>query len=141
MISVPQIVYVLSCGFLLCLGPSPATEAHNKAVTACSLQAGPFAPRHGWQVPPVEHMNDIAYGGQPKGNLTIKDEVLRVEGPNDFVQVPESKEGRLRIDGRTPRAGNLELNEAKLKDQNYAYLIPSDRGYCINVEDPLFDMY
>ena len=139
MISVPQIVYVLSCGFLLSLGPSPAAEAHNKAVTACSLQAGPFAPRHGWQVPPVEHMNDIAYGGQSKGDLTIKDEVLRVEGPNDFVRVPESKEGRLRIDGRTPRAGNLELNEAKLKDQNYARSLPSDRGDCINVEDHLFD--
>ena len=137
MISVSHIVYVLSCGFLLCLGPSPAAEAHNKAVIACTL-AGPFVPRHGWQAPPLEHMNDVS-GGQSKGDLTIKDEGLRVEGPNDFVRVPESIEGRLRIDGKTSRAGKLELNEAKLKDQNYARSIPSDRGDCINVEDHLFD--
>jgi hypothetical protein len=132
MISVPQVVCYLSCGLMLCLGPPPVAEAHNKVVTACALKADPFAPRHGWQMPIVEQMNDIAHGGQAKGGLTIKDDVLHVEGTHDFVRVPESKEGRLRIDGTTPRAGKLELGnriEARMKDQNYAYSIPSDQGY------------
>ena len=119
---------------MLCLGPSPFAEAHNKVVTACVLTAGPFDPRHGLRVPTVEQMNDIAHGGQSKGGLTIKDDVLHVEGTHDFVRVPESKEGRLRIDGTTPRAGKLELGnriEARMKDQNYAYSIPSDQGYCM----------
>jgi hypothetical protein len=79
-------------------------------------------------------MNDIAHGDQSKGGLTINDDVLHVEGTHDFVRVPESKEGRLRIDGTTPRPGKLELGnriEARMKDQNYAYSMPSDQGYCM----------
>jgi hypothetical protein len=134
MISVPQVVCCLACGLMLCLGLSPVAEAHNKVVTACALKAGPFAQRHGWQVPTVEQLNNIAHGGQSKGGLTIKDDVLHVEGTHDFVRVPESKEGRLRIDGTTPRAGKVELGnriEARLKGQDYAYSIPSDQRFCM----------
>jgi hypothetical protein len=134
MISLTQVVCCLACGLMLCLGLSPVAEAHNKVVTACALKAGPFAPRHGWQVPTVEQLNNIAHGGQSKGGLTIKDDVLHVEGTHDFVRVPESKEGRLRIDGTTPRAGKVELGnriEARMKDQDDAYSIPSDQGYCM----------
>jgi len=108
MSSIPEVVGVLSCGFMLCLGLSPSAEAYNEAVSAGELTAGYFAQRHGGETPAAKPRNGIERG-QPKGARTIKGDVLRVEGSNYFVQGPEEKEGRLRIDETTPRARNISF--------------------------------
>lgn len=108
MSSIPEVVCVLSCGFLLCLGPSAFAKAHNEAVSEGELTAGYFAQRHGGGKPAAKQRNDMERG-QHRGGQTIKGEVLRVEGSNDFVQGPEEKEGRLRIDETTPRARSISF--------------------------------
>ena len=127
MISVPRVVCVLSCGFMLSLEVSPAAEA---TMTACDLKAGLLALRHGGQEPGTKQMNDMERD-QLQSGKTITGEVLRVEDPNYFVQGPEDKEGRLRIDPTTPRARSIKpdnRNEAKANHQNDALSIPLDQG-------------
>ena len=130
MISGPEVVCVLSCGFMLCLGLSPAAEAHTGTVTACDLKAGLFALTHGGHEPGTKQMNERE-GGQSKSGKTITGEVLRVEDTTYFVQGPAHKEGRLRIDDTTLRARNTEpgnRNAAKANDQNDALSIPLDHA-------------
>lgn len=105
MISVPKVVGVLSCGFLLCLGLSHAAEAHNRTLAADEQNAKQTAPRPGSPETGQTHLHGRE-GGQSQGQKTIKSDVLRVEGTNCFVQGQEGKEGRLRIDETTPRANH-----------------------------------
>jgi hypothetical protein len=102
----PKVVGVLSCGFMLILGLSHVAEAQTEAVNAGELKAGYFAPRQPGQEPGEKHMNDRA-GGESEGGMTVKGDVLRLEGTHCFVRGPESKEGRLRLDETTLRARNI----------------------------------
>jgi hypothetical protein len=135
MVCVPKVVGVLSFGVLfygcmLVLGLSHVAEAQSEAVNVGELKAGYFATRQGGQEPSEKHMNDRAEG-ESKGHTTIKGDVLRVEGTNCFVQGPESKEGRLRIDETTLRARNIGWvigARPKMNNQNYALSILSDQA-------------
>ena len=141
MISVPEVVCVISCWFMLCLGLSPSSEAHDKALAAGEfIKAGHFAPKHGGEESGAKQADDTERL-QPRGGKTIKGEALRVEGINYFVQGPEEKEGRLRLDATTARARNIEpgnRNEAKVKDQSYALPILLDQGVLQKRSRPVF---
>ena len=113
MISIPKIVSVLSCGFLLCLGLSNAAQADNERspseVTKTDLQTD----RTGVQ----ENM--------------IRGEVLRVEGENYFIKGKDSTEVRLHTDQTTQMIGEIKHGdriEAKLNDQNHTLSMRSARG-------------
>ena len=63
MISLPKVVGVMSCGFLLCLGLSTAAQADNAASTADRLKADQSDRRQGGQEAGEKQMR--GYGGRP----------------------------------------------------------------------------
>ncbi len=108
MVSIPKIVGVISCGFLLSLGLSHAAQADNVASAADELKADQMA------------------GGQLKGGKTITGEVLRVEYGDYFVKGQDGKEVRLHTDKSTQMMGQIKKGdriEAKVNDQNHALSI------------------
>jgi hypothetical protein len=137
MVSIPKVVGVLSCGFLLCLGLSHAAQADNAASAAdekkadqSEMKADQTDRRQGGQEAGEKQMNDME-GGQPNGGKMITGEVLRVEGTNCFVKGQDGKEVRLHIDVTTLKAKNIEPGdriEAKVNEQNHALSIRSARG-------------
>ena len=135
MVSIPKVVGVLSCGFLLCLGLSNAVQAGNAASAAEEMKAeraGSDASdrRQGGQAS-EKQMNDEMGSGQLKVGKTIKGEVLRVEGENYFVKGQDGKEVRLHTDKTTEKTGTINLGdriEAKVNEENHALSIRSARG-------------
>ena len=124
MVSIPKVVGVISCGFLLFLGLSHVPQAGNAALAADELKAGQS---EGGQ-PGQKKLDDPMKGGQSKGGKTIKGEVLRVEDGNYFVKGGNNKEVRLHTDNTTQITGNIQQGdwiEAKLNDQNHALSIIS----------------
>jgi hypothetical protein len=120
MVSIPKIVGVISCGFLLSLGLSHAAQADNPASAADEMKPDQSDQRQGVQETDEQQMNDME-GGQSKGGKTITGEVVRVEGDNCFVKGQDGKEVRLHIDLTTLKAKNIEPGdriEAKMNDQN-----------------------
>ncbi len=105
MISLPNVVGILSCGFMLCLGLSSAAEG---TLTDDELQIDHSAASHGRKEVGKSELHEIE-GGQRQGGKTIKGEMLRVEGAHGFVKGREKKEGRLRIDETTPKVRNIVL--------------------------------
>jgi hypothetical protein len=117
MISIPKVVGLMSCGFLLCLGLSNAAQAGNAASAADEMKAG----------------QSDRKGGQAglKSGHTIEGEVLRVEGDNYFVKGQDGKEVRLHTDQTTQQTGNISQGdriEAMVNDQNHALSIRSAQG-------------
>ena len=108
MVSIPKIVGVISCGFLLSLGLSHAAQADNVASAADELKAAQME------------------GGHLKGGETIKGEVLRVEYGEYFVKGQDGKEVRLHTDKTTQMMGQIKKGdriEAKVNEQNHALSI------------------
>ncbi len=101
MVSIPKIVGLLSCGFLLCLGLSMAAHAGEaEEPGAIRLQLA----------------------------KTIKGELVRVEYGEYVVKGQDGKEVRLTTDKTTQTMGQLKKGdriEAKVNDQNHAMLIRS----------------
>lgn len=131
MVSVPKIVGVLSCGALLCLGLSTATQAGNAASAADDMQADQTDRRQGGQEARDKHLQDPMRGGQSQNSKTITGEVLRVEGDNYFVNGKDGKEVRLHTDDTTKMTENIRQGdriEADVNDQNHALSIRSARG-------------
>ena len=84
MVSIPKILGVLSCGFLLCLGLSHAAQADNAAASAdekkaaqSEMKADQTDWRQGGQEAGERQMNDVQ-GGQSTGGKTMArtDEVV-----------------------------------------------------------------
>ena len=114
MVSIPKVVGVLSCGFLLCLGLSHSAQAENAASAADDMKAG--------QVDQKEMVF------QMKSLRTIQGEVLRVEGANYLIQEQDGKEVSLQTDQTTLKAGKINPGdriEAKVDENNYALSIHS----------------
>lgn len=110
MASIPKVVGLMSCGFLLCLGLSNAAQAADE------MKGG---------------QADQMKGGDSERGKTIKGEVLRVEGDNYFVKGPDGKEVRLHTDQTTQKTGTIHQGdgiEAKVNDQNHALSIRSAQG-------------
>ena len=101
MVSIPKVVGVLSCGFLLCLGLSTAA--------------------HAGQV-------DEDGASRLERAKTIKGELLRVEYGEYVVKGKDGKEVRFTTDKMTQMMGQLKKGdriEAKVNDQNHALSIRS----------------
>jgi hypothetical protein len=132
MVSIPKVVGVMSCGFLLCLGLSNTVRADNATSTADSkLKGDQTDRRQGGQDAGEKQMSDEMKGGQSKDGKMIKGEVLRVEGDNYFVKVKNGKEVRLHTDNTTKMMGEIKKGDrivAKVNTENHALSIRSARG-------------
>jgi hypothetical protein len=145
MASIPTMVGVLSCGFLLSLGLSNVAQVHA-ASTADSVKAKQTDRRQGGQEPGEKQM-DKPEDGQSLGERTIKGEVLRIEGEKDVhekgldvtepsyivIKAQNGEEVRLHVDLNTQQAKNMVIEqgdqiEAKVDDQNHALSIFSDQA-------------
>ena len=129
MVTIPKVVGVLSCGFLLCLGLSTTSQADNAASEADSkLKAEQTDRRQGGQDAGEKQVREEMKGGDSTGGKTITGEVLRVEGNDCFIKGQDGKEVRLHIDATTLQARNIEPGErieAKVNDQNHVLSILS----------------
>ncbi len=115
MVSIPKVIGLMSCGFLLCLGLS------NAALATDDMKAGQ-PERQGGQAGLKGEQDKL------KGGHMITGEVLRVEGENYFVKGQDGKEVRLHTDDTTQKIGNIRQGdriEADVNDQNHALSIRS----------------
>jgi hypothetical protein len=123
MVSIPKVVGVLSCSFLLCLGLSQAAQAENVASAADDMKGGQPS-RQGGQAGLKGEQDKL------KAGHMIEGQVLRVEGDNYFVKGQDGKEVRLHTDQTTQKTGNIrqgDLIEAEVNDQNHALSIRSTK--------------
>jgi hypothetical protein len=121
MVSIPKVVGVMSCGFLLCLGLSTAAQAGNAASAADELKAGQ-PDREGGQADLKGEQEKL------KGGHMITGEVLRVESDIYFVKGQDGKEVRMYTDKTTIILGNIRQGdriEATVDEQNHALSIRS----------------
>ena len=131
MVSIPKIVGVMSCGFLLCLGLSHAAQAGDAAPTTDEMKADQSDRRQGGQEAGEKQVSDEMKGGQSKDGKMITGELLRVEGENYFVKGEDGKEVRMYTDKTTKKVGNIRQGdriEAKMNDENHALSIRSAQG-------------
>ena len=115
MVSIPKVIGLTSCSFLLCLGLS------NAALATDDMKAGQ-PERQGGQAGLKGEQDKL------KGGHMITGEVLRIEGENYFVKGQDGKEVRLHTDATTQKTGNIrqgDLIEAEVNDQNHALSIRS----------------
>jgi hypothetical protein len=131
MVSIPKVVGVLSCGFLLYLGLSHAAQAGNTVPTTDEMNADQSDLRQGGQEAREKQMGDEMKGGQSIDGKMIKGEVLRVEGDNYFGKGQDGKEVGMQTDKTTQKIGSFKEGdriEAKVNDENHALSIRSARG-------------
>jgi hypothetical protein len=131
MVSIPKVIGVLSCGFLLCVGLSHAAQEGNAAPTTDEMKADQSDRRQGGQEAGEKQMSNEMKGDQSTDGKMIKGEVLRVEGDNYFVKGQDGKEVRLHTDNTTQKIGSFKQGdpiEAKVNDKNHALSIRSARG-------------
>ena len=128
MVSLPKVVGVLSCGFLLCLGLSNAAQAEHAPAPSDVMKTDAQSDRQGFQSDDDKQMDDEMGSNRVKGVKTIKGELSRVKDGNYFVKVKDGKEVRLHTDKTTQMMGEIKKGdriEAKVNDQNHALLIRS----------------
>ena len=111
MVSIPKVVGVMSCGFLLCLGLS------NVASSADQLNTG----QSDAKMFTVSDKDDFKAGKEVKG------EVLRVDGENYVVREDSGKEVRMHVDATTETRSTVK---AKLGDHVMAKV--NDQGHAIS---------
>jgi uncharacterized membrane protein YcgQ (UPF0703/DUF1980 family) len=130
MVSIPKVVGVLSCGFLLCLGLSNAAQAGNAPGASDVMKTDSVTDRQGFQSDDDKQRNvdDKMGSNRADGAKTIKGELFRVEDGNYFVKVKDGKEVRLHTDKTTQMIGEIKKGdriEAQVNDQNHALSIRS----------------
>jgi hypothetical protein len=126
MVSIPKVVGLMSCGFLLCLGLSTSAQAGNAAPTTDEMKADQSDRRQGGQDAGEKQMSDEMKGDQSKDGHMITGEVLRVESDIYFVKGQDGKEVRMYTDKTTIIMGNIRQGdriEAKVNDENHALSI------------------
>jgi len=133
MVSIPKVVGVLSCGFLLCLGLSNATQAEHAPAPSDLMKTDSVTDQQGFQSDDdkQKNVNNEKGSNRAEGAKTIKGELFRVEDGNYFVKVKDGKEVRLHTDKTTQMMGEIKKGdriEAKVNDQNHALSIRSARG-------------
>ena len=121
MVSIPKIVGVMSCSFVLCLSLSNATQAAER------MEPDPCADmnRKGYEPGSVKCNEDTR-----RGIDTIKGEVSRVERDTYIIKQYDGKESSLHIDQTTQKTGNIQQGdriEAKVNDQNHALSIRQEK--------------
>ena len=133
MVSIPKVVGVISCGFLLCLGLSNAAQAGNTPGASDVMKTDSVTDRQGFQSDDDKQKNvdDKMGSNRADGAKTIKGELFRVEDGNYFVKVKDGREVRLHTDKTTQMIGEIKKGdriEAQVNDQNHALSIRSARG-------------
>jgi uncharacterized membrane protein YcgQ (UPF0703/DUF1980 family) len=128
MVSIPKVVGVLSCGFLLSLGLSNAAQAEHPPAPSDVMKTDSVTDRQGFQSDDDKQKNvDNEKGSNSaKGAKTIKGELFRVEDGNYFVKVKDGKEVRVHTDKTTKMIGEIkkgERIEAKVNNENHALSI------------------
>lgn len=111
MVSIPTVVGLMACGFLLCLDLSSLAQAGHPA-----SRADPAVRKGGQAGVRGEH-------GRLKGGHKIEGEVLRIEGDYYFVRGPDEKEVRVHTDRSTKKTGNIRQGDrivANVNDHNHA---------------------
>ena len=111
MVSITKVVGVLSCGLLLCLGLSSATQAEEMKAGQ-SEGTGGLADQKGMTMQKQVHL--------------IKGNVVRVEYGNYTVKQKDGTEVILHTDNTTQMMGQFKKGdriEAKVNDQNHALSI------------------
>ena len=112
MLSIPKVVGVMSCGFLLCLG-----------LSNCQSNAGPARDTASTTDEMKKDQSDLTPVTE-----SIKGEVLRVEGQNYVVKREDGKEVSLHADSTTQTTGDISEGykiEAEVNAQNHAVSIRS----------------
>ena len=113
MVSIPKVVGVLSCGFLLGLGLSTAVQAAD-------MKTGQSMENDGLP-------NQIETPSMEMQKIhVIQGDVLRIVGTIYVVKGLDGKEVMLRIDNNTVKTENLKVGdriEAKINEQNQALSI------------------
>ena len=130
MVSIPKVIGVLSCGFLLSLGLSNAVQAEHAPAPSDVMKTDSVTDRQGFQSDDDKQKNvDNEKGSNSsKGAKTIKGELFRVEEGNYFVKGQDGKEVRLHTDKTTQMTGDIKKGdriEAQVNDQNHALSIRS----------------
>ena len=130
MVSIPKVVGVLSCSFLLCLGLSNAAQAGNVPGASDVMKTDSVTDRQGFQSDDDKQRNvdDKMGSNRADGAKTIKGELFRVEDGNYFVKVKDGKEVRLHTDKTTKMIGEIKKGdriEAQVNDQSHALSIRS----------------
>ena len=126
MVSIPKVVGVLSCGFLLCLGLSSAARAEHAPAPSDLMKTDAQSDRQGFQSDDDKQKNAEMGSNRAVGARTIKGELFRVEDGNYFVKVKDGKEVRLHTDKTTQMMGEIKKGdriEAKVSEQNHALSI------------------
>ena len=128
MVSIPKVVGVLSCSFLLCLGLSNAVQAEHAPGPSDVMKTDSVTDKQGFQSDDDKQKNvDNEKGSNPvEGAKTIQGELTRVEDGNYFVKVKDGKEIRLHTDKTTKMMGEVKKGdriEAKMNNQNHALSI------------------
>jgi uncharacterized membrane protein YcgQ (UPF0703/DUF1980 family) len=130
MVSIPKVVGVLSCGFLLCLGLSNAAQAEHSPASSDIMKTDSVTDRQGFQSDDDKQksVDDEKGSNSAKDARTIKGELFRVEDGNYFVKVKDGKEVRLHTDKTTQMTGDIKKGdriEAKVNNENHALSIRS----------------
>jgi hypothetical protein len=128
MVSIPKVVGVMSCGFLLCLGLSNAAQAEHAPAPSDVMKTDSVTDQQGFQSDDDKQKNVEMGNTSAKGAKTIKGELFRVEDGNYFVKVKDGKEVRLHTDKTTQMMGEIKKGDhivAKVNDQNHALSIRS----------------
>ena len=111
MVSIPKVVGLMCCGFLLCLGLSSLAQAGHPASRADqAVRKGSQAGVRGEQ-------------SKLKGGHRIEGDLLRIEGEHYFIMGQDEKEVRLHTDRSTKKTGNISEGDrivANVNDQNHA---------------------
>jgi hypothetical protein len=128
MVSIPKVVGVLSCIFLLCLGLSTAAEAEHAPAPSDVMKTDAQSDRQGFQSDDdkQKNVNDGKGSNREKEATTIKGELFRVEDGNYFVKEKDGKEVRVHTDKTTRVMGEIkkgERIEAKVNSENHALSI------------------
>ena len=109
MASIPTVMGVLSCEFLLCLGLSTAAQAEDMKAGQSERNGGQAAQ----QDMPV----------QKPGIHIIQGDVLRMEDGHYYVQQKDGQEVRLQTDHLTQMMGPIKIGDrivGNVDDQNHA---------------------
>ena len=130
MVTMPKVVGILSCGFLLCLGLSNAAQAEHPPAPSDVMKTDSVSDRQGFQSDDDKQKNvDNEKGStSAKDAKTIKGELSRVEDGNYFVKVKDGKEVRLHTDKTTQMMGEIKKGdriEAQVNKENHALSIRS----------------
>jgi hypothetical protein len=126
MVSIPKVVGLMSCGFLLCLGLSNSVRAEHTPSPSDLMKTDRVDDQQGFQADDDKQKNVKTEGSSAEGSRTIKGELFRVEGGHYFVKIKDGKEVRLHTDKTTHMTGEIKKGdhiEAKVNNQNHALSI------------------